>query len=85
VSNFLLVYLFSHYLALITSELLLEMKKSAAQAPADALKTPSQNSACCIIPPYELWESIQSIRAEHDKSYPKVCSLAISFVAFSQL
>jgi 2'-5' RNA ligase len=32
-------------------------------------KEMASNSACCIIPPEELWESIETIREQHDKSF----------------
>eukprot|EP01120_Amphizonella_sp_Union-15-10_P015227 TRINITY_DN777_c0_g1_i1.p1 TRINITY_DN777_c0_g1~~TRINITY_DN777_c0_g1_i1.p1 ORF type:complete len:221 (-),score=44.21 TRINITY_DN777_c0_g1_i1:84-746(-) len=47
-------------------------KKQPKTNPAPKQKIPLvTNTACCIIPPEDLWESIQTIRSEHDKSYTR--------------
>jgi 2'-5' RNA ligase len=43
---------------------------------APTAKTPlkqaiSQTTACCIIPPHDVWQQIQDIREQNDKSYGK--------------
>ncbi|KAL0487904.1 hypothetical protein AKO1_008899 [Acrasis kona] len=44
-------------------------KKQAKNTDQTKLIKPSMLSAACIVPPKSVWDQIQRIRSEHDKSY----------------